>query len=935
MKILHACKHFYPRITGVTAYVEHLSREQRRMGHAVAVATWDGEGQNHAPPDGPPVFRARTGQREELADLVAEYSPDIVHVHSLWDVSHAAASAAKRLGRPYVATAHGSWQLLDAARSSSWRTKLDWNAWRDRRSWTALLRGAGAVIVLNAEEERRALSAGVAADSIRRIPNAVDVAMFRPTTNEDEPAQRPSPDNFTVLFVGALEANKGIFDIVAAAGLLRADHPDMRWLLCGDGPDAARLRQAVADAGLDDVIRLAGRQDRDRLPALYRGADAAVVPSHREAFSTVLLEAMASGLPCVGTAVGGTPEIIDADRTGHLIPAGNPQALADGVGRLARDRRRARAMGRAGREKAERHFAWTEVAARIETAYRLVLALLLACLPLFPGRPALAANVYPADMLTMVDPRNGRDVADGEMGWRARNPVWDGQTIRLDAARGETVAFQLVFLPEVRERLTHVRIRVELPDRISWRAYRVWPIWDVPEVAVPLADASESFDIPGAPPAGLGMPHHVAWTTVTELAVPPGTPPDRLRGQVRIDWDGGGAVLPLVLSVLPLDMPPRPAFVLEMNSYGDYLRLLPGDLETFLDMHRLFRHFRCTFTLVPYRQAGDPVLDFLAPALATDGAADFTAFDAALAGLFDGSAFADGQPLSHWLLPLRANWPAPLGLPGPEYARRNTALRRELIRHIRAKGWTATRFQEFHNENPEHGAPTPWRLDEPITGNDMAGHDLFAGFRRAACGDLGPECPLRYRIDISSWRPLRSRLQRLADAATDWSVSADPAFLDREAVGFFRDLGGQWIVAYGELPGFQTQGRPTPWFRFPEQLARFAAMGLAGYAQWQADRWQDKPLAGVPREAVPLAYSSAAGARDYIWPGHAFGRNAPLPSLRLFALREGLNLLDYRLLAGMRPDVAAGGEPGIPQDARAFYALKKRLSEQASQRCGQ
>ncbi len=936
MRILHVCKHFYPRVTGVTAYVDNLGRRQQAAGHEVAAASW--QTQEPSRGDEPlPTLRAAPGDGPGLVRLMREFRPDVIHAHSIWETTSLAAAAARELDRPYVLTTHGTWHFLPMTDLyDRWLERLRLGIWRRRVIWPRLLRRAGGVIALNAMEEAEARQAKVAPGRLWRIPNAVDPDVFRPGDSRAAKAALGWPDVPTVLFVGAIQAQKGVFTLLEAAARLDPQTRP-RIVLCGEGPDMNKAREAARPLGEGAVFL--GRAARETMPGLYQAADATALPSREEPFATVFLEAMAAGRPCIGTNDGGTPEIIEHGHTGLLIPPGDSHALALAIDDLTRHPEKAAAMGRAGRQRVEALFPWSLVAGRIEAVYKHALAAALLLLVLCQS--ALAARVLPLDILTMIDPRTGQEASSSSGKTPGEtNPVWDGKAIGLAAARGETVAFQLVFFLEPGERLRNVLIRVELPGGVGWQAYRAWPIWDTPEVAVPLTGDRPACDIPGRPPDGAGAapgPYR-AWTTVVELAVPREQPAGRLQGQVRLDWDDQTLALPLALSVLPLRLPPRPAFDLEMNSYGDYLRLLPGDVETFLGIHRLMRRFRGVFTLVPYRQSGQPVLDFLAPTLDSRGEPDFTVFDAALGGLLDGDALPDGQPLTHWILPFQADWPAPFAPDNPEYGARNVRVRQAVARHIRDRGWLATRFQEFHNENPENGAQTPWRLDEPVTAGDMTGHDLYLGYKAMACADFGPDCPLRYRIDISSWRPLRHRLLDLAGKTTDWSVSADPRFLDRDAVRFFRALGGEWVVAYGELPGFQTRGQATPWMRFPALLAGYFARGLDGYAQWQTDRWQDKALPGIAAQAVPLVYSSAAGARDFIWPGNAFGLRQALPSLRLFALREGLNLLDYATLASQDRTQAVASVAkalGALGDSQGFYAVKARLAAAATRRSGQ
>ena len=90
------------------------------------------------------------------------------------------------------------------------------------------------------------------------------------------------------------------------------------------------------------------------MPAILRGLDCFVLPSLAEGISNTILEAMASGLPVIATAVGGNPELVEAGRTGELVPAADPEALAERILAYARDPEAARAAGRAGRERVER-----------------------------------------------------------------------------------------------------------------------------------------------------------------------------------------------------------------------------------------------------------------------------------------------------------------------------------------------------------------------------------------------------------------------------------------------------------------------------------------------------------------------------------------------------------------------------------------------------
>jgi len=940
MRILHVCKYFFPRITGVTAYVENLSREQLARGHAVGVASF-GEPSGAPELPGIELFRAPAGEARELVGRIAGFRPDVIHAHSIWETTDIAVRAAKEAGCPYVITTHGTWQFLKYTPAFKRVTdRLRLGLWRRHAVWPRLLRGAGAVIALNAREEADARAAHVAHGCIHRIPNAVDTAAFSPASPGGKEKARDRlgwPPGLTALFVGNMQEQKGVFTLLQAARMAGSAALS-RWVFCGDGPDREAAKAEARAFGLSDRALFLGRVPREDMPGLYQAADMAVLPSREEPFATVFLEAMASGLPCVGCAGGGTAEIISDCETGFVVPPADAPALSKAVRWLADHPEGAASMGRAGRLKVEREFAWPRVAGRIERAYRAAAGLLLVLRALAVAHAALAARVIPLDMLTMIDPATGEsvpepDVTPGLSDWRVTNPAWDGHTAHLLLAPGESAALQLMVLTAPGERLKNIRIRVDLPGGVKWRAWRAWHIWGIPEVAVPLGGDNPPFDIPSAIPAEREAAEGLrVWSMVVEVTCPREALPGRLNGEARVVWEGGEVRIPLIVAVARFAMPRRPSFVVEMNSYGDFLRRLPAAKEALPAVFALFREFGCTFTLVPYRQNGTPVLEFLEPIARPDGTLDFSAFDAALSGFFDGSAFADHEPVSRFILPLRTNWPASPG--DPEFTARNAAARKYFIRHITEKGWGATRFEEFHNENPEAGAKVKGRLDEPLSAADLACHEPFLRFREAACGQSANSrgqtgqsvpgasaqtggqspCPLRYRMDISRWQPLRGDLTRVAHAVTDWSLSADPAFLTDEAVDFFRNLGGESILAYGELPGFAARGKPVPWSVFPARLVKLSQKGVDGFAQWMADRWQDKPLAGIPAGLAVLFQANANGARDFMWPGSPLGVEGPMPSYRLFAVREGLNLLTYyHLVLKHRPELAD--------------ALRKRLSE--------
>jgi glycosyltransferase involved in cell wall biosynthesis len=201
---------------------------------------------------------------------------------------------------------------------------------------------------------------GVPASKLHVIPNAVDLPQ-RLARPEIEPA------------VGLIIANlihyKGHLDLVAALAAL--EHPPV--IRCiGEGPMREPVEQAIAAAGLTDVMILEGRQVDAR--SCYQGVQFAVLASHSEGLPNAVLEAMAAGLPVVATDVGGCRELVEDGVTGRLVPARDPLAMAGALQEVASDPSfRARA-GRAGRERAE-SYSWAACAqAHLDLYGRLLAA---------------------------------------------------------------------------------------------------------------------------------------------------------------------------------------------------------------------------------------------------------------------------------------------------------------------------------------------------------------------------------------------------------------------------------------------------------------------------------------------------------------------------------------------------------------------------------
>jgi len=191
----------------------------------------------------------------------------------------------------------------------------------------------------------------VPAARVRVIPNAVHPST---STSSDRRRYRSAwgwgPTTLVVGCVANYKPEKGLGVLIEATDRIRGDLPALRVVIIGEGPLRSTLQDDINERGLGSVIRLHGAEPDAR--HVYAAFDIAVQASHSEGLPNVILEASVAGLPIVATAVGGTTEILTADRDGLLVPPGDVTALASALRRVAVDAQLRAHLGRAAQETA-------------------------------------------------------------------------------------------------------------------------------------------------------------------------------------------------------------------------------------------------------------------------------------------------------------------------------------------------------------------------------------------------------------------------------------------------------------------------------------------------------------------------------------------------------------------------------------------------------
>jgi len=176
-------------------------------------------------------------------------------------------------------------------------------------------------------------------------PLGVDVANYNPAREH----RRGEP--FTILCVGRLTPAKGQRILIESCAVLRDWGRDFRLVIVGAGPDEGSLRASVAQLRLEQQVVFTGALNQDAVRARYRDSDVFALPSFAEGIPVVLMEAMASGLPCVTTRITGIPELIRDGIDGLLVTPSDSQELADTLAMLMDDLELRRELGEAGRAR--------------------------------------------------------------------------------------------------------------------------------------------------------------------------------------------------------------------------------------------------------------------------------------------------------------------------------------------------------------------------------------------------------------------------------------------------------------------------------------------------------------------------------------------------------------------------------------------------------
>ena len=319
---------------------------------------------------------------------------DLVHSHT-WYANLAGHLAGLLHGVPHVISAH-SLEPLRPWKAEQLGGGYALSSWAEKTAYEA---ASGIIAVSNGmREDILRCYPAVDPERVKVVHNGIDLEAWKHPQGQEADAQAATtlkrlgidPDRPTIVFVGRITRQKGLPHLLRACEQLPAD---VQVILCAGAPDTPEIKAEVEGlvARLREkrtgVVWIEEMLPRPELIAVLAASDVFVCPSVYEPLGIVNLEAMAVGLPVVGSATGGIPDVIVDGETGLLVPieqvqdgTGTPidparfeADLAERLTTLVTDTEAAKAMGQAARRRVEEHFAWQAIAQRTMDVYNWVL----------------------------------------------------------------------------------------------------------------------------------------------------------------------------------------------------------------------------------------------------------------------------------------------------------------------------------------------------------------------------------------------------------------------------------------------------------------------------------------------------------------------------------------------------------------------------------
>ena len=499
---------------------------------------------------------------------------------------------------------------------------------------------------------------------------------------------------------------------------------------------------------------------------------------------------------------------------------------------------------------------------------------------------------------------SGNAVGDLPSDYRTHNSIFDGHTVRLTAAAGEVVGFQLLLRGHQGKRDEKVSVQVQL-DGVEPRIDLHQAVY----VPVKAEGAGRLIPDPLLPmPDFILLEPDANRSVVADIYVPFDAIPGLLKGKITIS---DGRVVPLEMKILPFALPRQATFFCEMNGYG-----LPDHVNEYYALQQIAYDHRVHANILHYshntaapgsrksnldmrlrsgRRMDNQRYDRIEPGSATGYWDDFVE---AFGPYIDGSLFKDGHrgPIAApgFYLTFHESWPLNCRqyfngnadayqsfVDRPEYAATYVNILQDFARLAESRGWKQTGFQVYFNNKGSLNEKTkaPWILDEPSGFWDYRALQFYGELTDRGRG-VAPDVQINYRIDISRPEYCRGQLDRRDDL---WIVSSSAFQNYRRLVTDRMQSDGLKAWVYGTSNHVHETNR--------------------NIQAWALDAWQNGATGIVPWQTVDKSGRAMKEADQlglFIFDKDAAGETVIRHSMRLKAYRDAQQLVEYLNLLQQR-----------------------------------
>lgn len=395
MRILHILDHALPLHSGYAFRTRAILRQQQALGWDTFHLTGSRQGPrptldevidglhfHRTPRSANPLMRLPLLRQLEVIDglsrqinaIIPIIRPDILHAHSPSLNAVAALRAGKRFGIPVLYEVRAFWE--DAAVDHGTCIPAGLRYRLTRALETHVLHRADAITTICEGLRTEIIGRDVIPSKVTVIPNGVDLGKFTPSGVPDQALKRKLglAGMRLIGFIGSYYAYEGLDILLKALPAVLTQHPTVRVLLVGGGPQEKRLRQLASELGIGDKVVFAGEVAHDRVCDYYNLFDVMVYPRLPTRLTDLVtplkpLEAMAQGRVVAASDVGGHRELIAHGVNGMLFTAGDPSALAATVNALLTDPQSWPVLRSKARSFVETERSWPASVARYAPVY--------------------------------------------------------------------------------------------------------------------------------------------------------------------------------------------------------------------------------------------------------------------------------------------------------------------------------------------------------------------------------------------------------------------------------------------------------------------------------------------------------------------------------------------------------------------------------------